>query len=302
MNWILIVLFSAIPVFIIMKLVYDMDDIEKEPIKMLALLFIGGVISWVLVKYTSNLLNGHVYELSAGSPFLKQDWEFFLISFGMIAVVEELSKFLLLNVLCWRSKQFDYPYDGIVYAVFVSLGFAFTENLMYLNQYGLGVAFSRGIFSIPAHAIFGVLMGYYIGLAKSCKKRNMLRDCTKLRYYAFFIPLVFHGIYDYICNFTTKNIYYIFICYVVAMYVIAIIKIKKLHDLEYDIYRRDEQTNDKLDFDNYQEKINIQSEKVQQQLFSNEPAQPDVQQAQNNTNNFKMAMFSGDDEESNQNN
>lgn len=290
MNLILILLFTIIPVFIIMKIIYDLDKIEKEPIKMLIFLFIGGIISWVIVRLTSKLINGHVYELSAGSPFLKNDWEFFLISFGLIAVVEELSKFLVLNTICWRSKNFDYPYDAVVYGVFVSLGFAFAENIMYLYQQGLGIAVSRAIFSIPAHAIFGVLMGYYLGLAKVCQKKDLKSDCTKLRYFAFFIPLIYHGIYDYICNFNAKYIYYFFVAYVIIMYIIAILKIKKLNNLEYNIEYTDEEP--ELipigEEEVYSNQVLEESEnKIKEQLFNNEVS-PDK--------HIHMKMFSNDDD------
>mgnify|MGYP002514454572 CR=1 FL=1 len=55
----------------------------------------------------------------------------------------------------------------IVYSVFVSLGFACFENILYVfaNQ-SIAVGISRGILSVPGHACDAVFMGYYLSMAK----------------------------------------------------------------------------------------------------------------------------------------
>ncbi len=299
--WLLILLFTIIPVGLIMWTIYSLNEKEKQPYWMLGLLFIGGLLSFFLVRLTSSFLDGRVYELSSASPFLKQDWEFFLVAFGMIAVVEELSKFIMLNFFSFRSKKFKYPYDGIVYGVFVSLGFAFLENLMYLNNQGLGIALSRAIFTIPAHASFGIVMGYYLGLAKGCIKKGLNTDCLKYRYIAFFVPLILHGMYDYICNFNVNSAYYGLIAYTVFLYALAIIKMYKMNNLDISYYDEDNYKPDDIIMD-YKDEATIHSEEIRKNLFEREEHgsfNPETKQYE--TNNFCMKMFSSDDDETNNN-
>lgn len=296
MSWIIIILCTVIPVGLIMWAIYSMNEGKRQPYWMLGLLFIGGLLSFFLVRFTSNLLDGRVYELSSASPFLRNDWEFFLIAFGMIAVVEELSKFIMLNFFSFQSKKFEHPYDGIVYGVFVSLGFAFLENIMYLYNQGLSIALSRAIFTIPAHASFGIVMGYYLGLAKGCKTKGLDTDCLKYRYIAFFVPLVLHGIYDYICNFNINGAYYVLIIYTIFLYILAIIKMNKMNALDISYYDSDKYKPDDIIMD-YKDEATIHSEEIRKNLFekqkqgsfNNETKEYEV-------NNFGMKMFASDDE------
>jgi RsiW-degrading membrane proteinase PrsW (M82 family) len=68
---------------------------------------------------------------------------YFIATAVIVALVEEGTKLFFLKRFTWRSPDFNYRYDGVVYAVFVSLGFAAIENLLYVFQYGLSVAWAR---------------------------------------------------------------------------------------------------------------------------------------------------------------
>ena len=97
---------------------------------------------------------------------------------------------LALYLLIWRNRHFDEYFDGIVYAAFVSLGFAGVENIMYVFGSGVGTGVMRALLSVPAHFLFAVVMGYFFALAKFYKNRswNMLM--------AFLVPMLLHGIFD----------------------------------------------------------------------------------------------------------
>ena len=170
MNILLAVVFSILPVIIILSLIYSVEEVKKQPFWMIAVLFIGGILSWVLVRYISNLLGADIYQSQVEVYSYVGDLGFFLVSFGIIAVIEEISKFIIIIICSIKNKKFTNPYDGIMYASCISLGFAFVENIMYIMNYGMSVAISRAIFSIPVHAAFGIIMGYYFGLGKMCKK------------------------------------------------------------------------------------------------------------------------------------
>lgn len=100
----------------------------------------------------------------------------------------------MLWIVLRKNKYFDEKMDGIVYAVFVSLGFAAVENILYLfNNYEsfISVGISRAIFSVPGHFCFGILMGYYYSLAKFYPKGPQINKILIL-----IAPIIAHGIYN----------------------------------------------------------------------------------------------------------
>ena len=237
MNILLAIVFSILPVIIILSLIYNVEEVKKQPFWMIAILFIGGILSWVLVRYISNLLGNDIYKSQVEVYSYVGDLGFFLVSFGIIAVIEEICKFLIISICSIRNKNFTNPYDGIMYATCISLGFAFVENIMYIMNYGMSVAISRAIFSIPVHASFGIMMGYYFGLGKMCEK-DMVNDKLKMYYLSFFIPFLFHGLYDYLCNIKIPYINIILIIYVLLMYGFSIYLLVKLYKVDMKKIRR----------------------------------------------------------------
>ena len=116
----------------------------------------------------------------------------FIISFPIVGGIEELSKFAVLYLFCRTWNDFDEPMDGLVYGVCASLGFAAIENWSYVYQSGLETALWRAVSAVPFHAMAGVIMGYYFGLAHFVP--------NKRRYYyilALAVPILLHGAYDY---------------------------------------------------------------------------------------------------------
>ncbi len=119
-----------------------------------------------------------------------------LQAFLVIALTEELCKFTALRIYAYRQRSFDEPLDGIVYGVMVAMGFATLENIFYVLTYakigqGYQVALLRMFLSVPAHATFGVLMGYYVGRARfNPAKRDRLFTL------GLFWAVFFHGTFD----------------------------------------------------------------------------------------------------------
>lgn len=178
------------PVVIILFYIYFRDKYEKEPLSLLLkALFLGGLIV-IPVIYVEGFLMGFlpVFEFSNRA-------QAFFDAFVVAGFTEETFKFLVLYILIWKSKEYNERFDGIVYAVFVSLGFAMIENIKYVYNYGETVALSRAFLAVPAHALFGVTMGYYLSLSKFS-----LNKFTKRTYfsYALIFPIILHGSYDFI--------------------------------------------------------------------------------------------------------
>lgn len=213
---------SLIPIALILFLVYKLDVVEKEPKKTLLILFLGGCSSYLVVKFIVSIFEVYL-------PFITDynydEFSLLLIAFAAIAFIEEFSKYLVLNILTWKSKRFNEIYDGILYGVFISLGFAVVENYFYLIDADLSVFITRCIFSIPAHACFGVIMGYYYGYAKYYKVTDFgTNRASYNKYSGFFIAMLLHGIYDYILSSTFEYKIYVFLAFMVVMLIFIIIK------------------------------------------------------------------------------
>ncbi len=147
------------PAAAIIWFVYTRDLYDREPAGMLAFSFLLGIVS-VVPAIVGSLLGGHFFDVSE-NPAITAAY-----AFGVVALSEEAAKFLFLRYVVFRHPAFDEPYDGIVYAVMIGMGFATFENILYVADGGLETAFLRMFTAVPAHAVFGVAMGYWVGLAK----------------------------------------------------------------------------------------------------------------------------------------
>ena len=112
--------------------------------------------------------------------------------------VEEGIKYRVLLRRTWRDPNFNYRFDGVVYAVFVSLGFAAVENVMYVLTSGFSTAIARAVFSIPGHAMFGVVMGAGIGRAKWLFDHQQREQAASARSRAWILAAILHGLYDFL--------------------------------------------------------------------------------------------------------
>jgi protease PrsW len=212
---------SLAPVFIIAVYIYLRDKYEKEPIGLLLKTILLGSFIVLPILIVEKFLDKIQPELPGHFPALYQ--AFFVAGF-----TEEFFKFLVIFLLIWKNKNFSEKFDGIVYAVFVSLGFAGIENILYVIQHGENVAYIRAITAVPAHAIFGITMGFYFGLAKFYRK-NRLTFLFK----AFLFPVILHGIYDFILMSRDYRLMWLFIPFMVFLYFDGFRKINKLS-----VYRR----------------------------------------------------------------
>lgn len=166
---------------------YMRDKYEREPRRYLLKAFLLGGAIVVPVLFVEMALN--IFDM-ADSSLLSAGYSAFVVA----GLVEEAFKYLLFFLYIWKHREFDEMVDGIVYSVFISLGFATVENIAYVLSSGFNTALVRSLTAVPAHALFGVAMGYYLGIAKfvSAKyKRKYIRM-------GFFIPVLLHGVYDFI--------------------------------------------------------------------------------------------------------
>lgn len=209
-----IILLALAPVFIILFYIYFRDKYEKEPFKLLALSLVAGIIIVLPVIFIERLIMALQPEMG---QLMDAGYNAFLVA----ALVEEAFKFLALYLLIWKSKEFNEKFDGIVYAVFISLGFAAVENVLYVTGGGIEVGLIRAITAVPAHALFGVTMGYYFGIA-----RMYIELRKKYIWLAFLVPFVLHGIYDFLLMSNLPILLLAFIPFMLYLYFAGFRKIK----------------------------------------------------------------------------
>ncbi len=167
--------------------IYFKDKYNKEPFSLLLWLFILGMFSVIPAFFAETALTKPVERLVGQSVFYTALFSYIIVGFS-----EEMSKFLVLRYYAFSRRSFDDPFDGIVYAVMVGMGFATLENIGYVSTYGFGTAITRMFLSVPAHASFAVLMGYHVGLAKFDPARR-----SRFLVLAVFWPVLFHGTFDF---------------------------------------------------------------------------------------------------------
>lgn len=171
------------PSFALLSYFYLKDEYETEPLKEVLRIFLLGMIMVFPIMFIQYVLK---VEQVINIDFIE--------AFFSVALLEEFFKWFVLYFTIYKSVEFDEHYDGIVYGVAISLGFATAENILYLLSNGLEYAMGRAFLPVSSHALFGVIMGYYFGKAKFCN----LKETPIFILYSLTLPTLLHALYDYI--------------------------------------------------------------------------------------------------------
>lgn len=219
MTFLLLVV-SIIPVFLLGLYIYKKDSV-KEPKPLLIGLFVAGFLALILVVLVSIIMYFLVpdfYILENTNNY--SGLQLFGLIFFEIALIEEFFKWLMIRVFGYNNKNFDQLYDIVVYSVFVALGFAAIENIIYVLPQNLFLGFLRAIFAVPGHVAFGVFMGYFLGLAKIYRNRDK-RLFKLYMLSSVLVPTSFHAIYDF-CLLKGEYLYlFIFLGFVIVLFISA---------------------------------------------------------------------------------
>lgn len=204
---------AIVPIFILLIFVYIKDKYEKEPLRLATTGTFYGMLISMPITFTENFLSK--FTPTGNIPYS------FYTAFIVASLVEETYKYIILKFLIYKNKNYNEPFDGILYAVFISLGFASVENILYVFNPSIGgikTAFLRAIFSVPAHMSFGVYMGYYLSKKKfSMNKINM--------FIALLMPFIIHGIYDFLLFAKFKYVHILFIIFYLYMICVSLKRI-----------------------------------------------------------------------------
>ncbi len=220
---------AILPVLVIGTYV-NRKDRNKEPTAILVRLFIAGVLSCFVVLFVSGIL-GNIFPVLSSSSTKSTFIELLLYAFIGVALVEEGSKLLMVYSIGYKNKEFDEIYDIIIYSVFVALGFAAFENILYVLgnetiEAGITTGILRAVLSVPGHACDGLFMGYYLSLAKISELQKQNEASKNYLLKSLLIPVALHGTYDF-CLLTENALFLlVFLVFVIWMYINSIKRLK----------------------------------------------------------------------------
>ena len=259
-NRLLLTLAAILPAAVLCIYIFKKDRAEKEPLGLLALLLGLGVaicypaalaetvldkiIDTIFIPFATETENS--YELGSFMFRIYNGVKYFL----NVALVEEGFKFAALVLVTRKNKNFNSLFDGIIYAVFVSLGFAGFENILYVTNYGWINAATRAVMSVPAHMFFSVMMGYYYSmwhmkvkarnLELNLKQYGVIPQNAPLYTYkkdivmCLLVPILAHGLYDYCCTVDSGLATLVFYGFLIFMYIYCFGKVKKMSSMDMD--------------------------------------------------------------------
>lgn len=185
---------AAAPSWALLTYFYLRDRYDREPLATLAFAYLLGLYAMLAAQaaaMVADLVSVEWLHLG-GEP--ARLFEAFVLS----GLIEELAKGAVLLAAVYHWRAFDEPLDGLVYGVAIALGFATFENYLYLSSHGVGIAWKRALFAVPAHALFGGCMGYYAGRVKFAAKGSLAggRSCQD-GMLCLALPVLFHGLYNF---------------------------------------------------------------------------------------------------------
>ena len=254
-NKIILIVVALLPTAFFCFYTFRKDKAEKEPLTLLALLILAGVAIGFPAFYLERALEGSannvIWFLSTKKLFsgifgnyLHSAYKCFVC----VAPVEEGLKWLVLYLVTKKNKNYNSLFDGILYSVFISLGFAGFENILYSLEYGFTTAFLRMITAVAIHMFCAISMGYYLtwyyvkhqakANEKKLKEAGIIDKKTKEFTSRIFIvmslvmPTLAHGFYNFCYNINKTWSTVIFCMFLGFLYVFCFDRVKRMSNTD----------------------------------------------------------------------
>jgi RsiW-degrading membrane proteinase PrsW (M82 family) len=221
MDLLRLFIIAVIPGIALALGLYLTDRYDREPVKLLVKLFLFGILSAVPTIFVERFLSNINIFPGIFSVF----WTAFIVA----GLTEEYFKRLVVMRIAYHHHAFNEKLDGIIYCAFSSLGFATIENIIYVvtgfdaDPY---IGLYRGLLSVPAHMLFAVTMGYYLSLAKFSPDEQTSK-AYKTR--SLVIPVLFHGIFNFILMANIPILMVLFLPFVVFMWIVNLRKLNRFY-------------------------------------------------------------------------
>jgi len=182
-NQYLLLTLATLPSVYIGYSLLEADKKDRNNTIVYQLFFIGAALA-VPIVFLEIFLTESIFK---ASPFTE--------SFLVASLIEEGVKLVVLlgviSIIKEKVDNGDYTlkkldtYHYILLASAISLGFATSENILYVINNGATTGFLRAFTAVPMHASCGYLMGYFY----SSKAASTFE--------AFLFPFLIHGFYNF---------------------------------------------------------------------------------------------------------
>ena len=217
------ILAAVFPAVFLIRYIYRQDKIEQEPVGLIGSLIVQGVFAAfaaIAMEFIGQLILSHTVD--SDDPYYV-----IYLAFFVVGLAEEGAKLFFLKRRTWNEPNFDFRFDGIVYAVAVSLGFAAFENVKYVFTYGLMVAPVRAVLAIPGHMSFAVYMGYFYGRARLKANYGNESGAKLSLFLSLATAVFFHGFYDAVAMIGTGGAQTVFFIFVAVMFLSVFALVRK---------------------------------------------------------------------------
>ena len=189
----ILIIIAVLPALILLGFIYMRDRKEKPPVKLMVLLLAlgaGTIIPAAIAEFIGQLI---VAQTDTDHQTM-----LLVLCFLVIGIVEELGKYLVTVCTTWKSREFQHSYDGVIYMVCASLGFAILENILYVASGGIGTGILRAFTAIPLHCTVGVIMGALYAKGREAAYAGDRAGMIGFMAWAYIVPVFIHGLYDYL--------------------------------------------------------------------------------------------------------
>ena len=214
MQIVIVILASIIPAGLMYLWLRKQNKEEPAYEKTCRKAFINGVLSAFPITLADLVIS--IAADFAGFDKLNPILQEFLNTFFLIALTEELGKFLAFKK---TLKKADYAYsrlDVIAFMTIVGAGFGILEDVVYAFITSPGQGLVRGLTMM--HAVFGFIMGYFYSRGlQSGKKSDFVL--------AFLLPYLYHALYDFCLSDKLPEDAFIFAFTAVTLAVLALVMV-----------------------------------------------------------------------------
>lgn len=228
-----VLILSLVPIIILLTLVLYSDRKSREPFYLILICIFSGFFTISLSIILGKILLPQL-DVFRDKIFSLETFNVFRIA--VLAMIEEISKLIVLYVFMAHNKKFDDIYDGFVYSSIIALSFAGMETILYVfneptYQDMTSLAVLRNFSTVPLHLVCGIVMGYYVAVERFSKKNSSkIRKISK----SLIIPTFIHTVYNCFFSLTMINLtskpyaLIIIILFLVSVYLIGIEHLEKI--------------------------------------------------------------------------
>ena len=222
MNYFYLILLAIAPGVALVLFILLNDRYDREPAGLLVKVFLMGMLV-TLPTIVVELL-GQMFNVFTG--LLGKAVEAFVV----VGLAEEYFKRRVVLRYAFYHPAFNERLDGIVYCSIAALGFATLENIFYVISYYANqpdIWIMRALVSVPVHMLLGIIMGYYLALAKYCPHPGKCSGYMFAK--SLFIPALLHGAFDFVLISDYPLLSLLFIPIVAYLWITSLIKLRRYY-------------------------------------------------------------------------